>query len=191
MNQCQKRPPRVSKDTYYSVKRDLLQCQKRPTTVSKETYYSVKRDLLHTDLFRVEEGVIEGVNFFFPCNVEKQKNKRRHESQDTDRPLRNRRGCYRAPPFSEVCQGTADIWHCTKQNKKKKRLFSSASFFSSTSRYGRYVAARMIFWKVSALVQVYYMGTTSVLYEGTIRGYSWQFFLSACARARSRRYSQE
>jgi len=27
------------------VKRDLLQCQKRPTTVSKETYYSVKRDL--------------------------------------------------------------------------------------------------------------------------------------------------
>jgi hypothetical protein len=29
-----------------SVKRDLLQCQKRPTTVSKETYYSVKRDLL-------------------------------------------------------------------------------------------------------------------------------------------------
>jgi hypothetical protein len=51
---------RVSKETYYSVKRDLLQCQKRPTTVSKETYYracrrsllkatnqkSVKRDLL-------------------------------------------------------------------------------------------------------------------------------------------------
>ena len=36
----------VSKETYYSVKRDLLQCQKRPTTVSKETYYSVKRDLL-------------------------------------------------------------------------------------------------------------------------------------------------
>jgi hypothetical protein len=31
----------VSKETYYSVKRDLLQCQKRPTTVSKETYYSV------------------------------------------------------------------------------------------------------------------------------------------------------
>jgi hypothetical protein len=27
------------------VKRDLLQCQKRPTTVSKETCYSVKRDL--------------------------------------------------------------------------------------------------------------------------------------------------
>ena len=24
----------------------ILQCQKRPTTVSKETYYSVKRDLL-------------------------------------------------------------------------------------------------------------------------------------------------
>jgi hypothetical protein len=24
----------------HSVKRDLLQCQKRPTTVSKETYYS-------------------------------------------------------------------------------------------------------------------------------------------------------
>jgi len=52
--QCQKRPTTVSKATYYSVKRDLLQCvkrdlqqcQKRPTTVSKETYYSVKRDLL-------------------------------------------------------------------------------------------------------------------------------------------------
>jgi hypothetical protein len=29
-----------SKETNYSVKRDLLQCQKRPTTVSKETYYS-------------------------------------------------------------------------------------------------------------------------------------------------------
>jgi hypothetical protein len=40
---CQKRPTTVSKETYYSVKRDLLQCQKRPTTVSKETYYSVKR----------------------------------------------------------------------------------------------------------------------------------------------------
>ena len=36
----------MSKETYYSVKRDILQCQKRPTTVSKETYYSVKRDLL-------------------------------------------------------------------------------------------------------------------------------------------------
>jgi hypothetical protein len=36
----------VSKETYYSVKRDLTQCQKRPTTVSKETYYSAKRDLL-------------------------------------------------------------------------------------------------------------------------------------------------
>jgi len=38
--QCQKRPITVSKETYYSVKRDLLQCQKRPFTVSKETYYS-------------------------------------------------------------------------------------------------------------------------------------------------------
>jgi hypothetical protein len=62
---CQKRPITVSKETYYSVKRqrkteedrgrqrkteedrncyvkrDLLQCQKRPITVSKETYYSV------------------------------------------------------------------------------------------------------------------------------------------------------
>jgi hypothetical protein len=44
--QCQKRPITVSKESYYSVKRDLLQCQKRPTTVSKETYYSVKRELL-------------------------------------------------------------------------------------------------------------------------------------------------
>jgi hypothetical protein len=39
--QCQKRPITVSKETYY-----LLHCQKRPITVSKETYYSVKRDLL-------------------------------------------------------------------------------------------------------------------------------------------------
>ena len=31
--QCQKRPTTVSKETYYSVKRDLLQRQKRPTTV--------------------------------------------------------------------------------------------------------------------------------------------------------------
>ena len=34
---CQKRPITVSKETYYSVKRDLVQCQKRPSTVSKET----------------------------------------------------------------------------------------------------------------------------------------------------------
>jgi hypothetical protein len=34
---CQKRPITVSKETHYSVKRDLLQCQKRPITVSKET----------------------------------------------------------------------------------------------------------------------------------------------------------
>jgi hypothetical protein len=33
----------VSKETYYSVKRDPLQCQKRPITVSKETYYRDKR----------------------------------------------------------------------------------------------------------------------------------------------------
>ena len=26
---------------------DLYQCQKRPTTASKETYYSVKRDLVY------------------------------------------------------------------------------------------------------------------------------------------------
>jgi hypothetical protein len=32
----QKRPNTVSKETYYSVKRDLLQCEKRPNTVSKE-----------------------------------------------------------------------------------------------------------------------------------------------------------
>jgi hypothetical protein len=44
--QCQKRPTSMSKETYYSVKRDLLQCQKRPTSMSKETYYSVKRHLL-------------------------------------------------------------------------------------------------------------------------------------------------
>jgi hypothetical protein len=34
----------VSKETYCSVKRDLLQCQKRPITVSKEIYYNVKRE---------------------------------------------------------------------------------------------------------------------------------------------------
>ena len=50
---CQKRSTKASKETYYSVKRDLLECQKdllqrqkRSTIVSKETYYSVKRDLL-------------------------------------------------------------------------------------------------------------------------------------------------
>ena len=32
--------------------RDSLQCQKRPTTVSKETYYSVKRDDLFVDLYQ-------------------------------------------------------------------------------------------------------------------------------------------
>jgi hypothetical protein len=51
----QKRPITVSKDTYYSVKRDPIQYKyfllieadsMRPITVSKETYYSVKRDLL-------------------------------------------------------------------------------------------------------------------------------------------------
>ena len=29
-----------------NVKRDLLKCQKSPISVSKETYYSVKRDLI-------------------------------------------------------------------------------------------------------------------------------------------------
>jgi hypothetical protein len=43
---CQKRPSTVSKEAYFSVKRDLLQCQKRVITVSKETCYSVKRDVL-------------------------------------------------------------------------------------------------------------------------------------------------
>ncbi len=38
LQQCEKRPTTVSKETYNSVKRDLLQCQTRPTTVSKETY---------------------------------------------------------------------------------------------------------------------------------------------------------
>jgi len=45
----------VSKETYYSVKRDLLQCQKRPTTVSKETYYSVKRDLQYRGRFELPD----------------------------------------------------------------------------------------------------------------------------------------
>ena len=33
----QKRPTTVSKETYYSVKRDLLQCQKRPATVGADS----------------------------------------------------------------------------------------------------------------------------------------------------------
>ncbi len=36
----------IDTHTYYSAKRDLPECQKRPTIVSKETYHSVKRDLL-------------------------------------------------------------------------------------------------------------------------------------------------
>ena len=36
----------VSKETYYTGKRDLLHRQKRPTTQAKETYYTGKRDLL-------------------------------------------------------------------------------------------------------------------------------------------------
>ena len=35
----------------YSVKRDLIKCQKRPITVSKETYYSVKRDPIQYKYF--------------------------------------------------------------------------------------------------------------------------------------------
>jgi len=50
-----KRDLLVSKETYYSVKRDLLQCQKRPTTVSKETCYSVKRDLLQKEMVEVSD----------------------------------------------------------------------------------------------------------------------------------------
>ena len=63
LRDLQKRPSTVSKETQYSVKRDLVQCQKRPSTVSKETQTfargscararflsleanSVKRDLL-------------------------------------------------------------------------------------------------------------------------------------------------
>jgi len=51
----------VSKETYYSVKRDLLQCQKRPSTVSKETYYSVKRDLLVSKetYYRVKRDLLQ------------------------------------------------------------------------------------------------------------------------------------
>ena len=52
LKECQKTPITVSKDTYYSVKRDQLLCQKRPITVSKETYYGVKRVLLQKE----EEG---------------------------------------------------------------------------------------------------------------------------------------
>ena len=60
-----------SKETYYSVKRDLLQCQKRPdashgcshiqkrlVTVSKETYYSVKRDLIHHGCSHIQKRPI-------------------------------------------------------------------------------------------------------------------------------------
>jgi hypothetical protein len=54
----------VSKETYCSVKRDLLQCQKRPTTVSKETYYSVKRDLL-----QCQKRLLRAVSFERPSKV--------------------------------------------------------------------------------------------------------------------------
>jgi hypothetical protein len=43
-------PRSLSKETYSSVKRDLLQCQKRPTTVSKETYYRPDKSHLATKL---------------------------------------------------------------------------------------------------------------------------------------------
>ena len=36
-------PGPTQKETYYSVKRDLLQCQKRPTTVSKDTHSTVRQ----------------------------------------------------------------------------------------------------------------------------------------------------
>jgi len=67
----------VSKETYYSVKRDLLigytlsifllQCQKRPTTVSKETYYSVKRDLLigYTSSIFLPPGTVDHLEVCF------------------------------------------------------------------------------------------------------------------------------
>ena len=45
----------MSKETYYSVKRDLLRWKKRPTTVSKETYYGVKRDLVKRDLLQCQK----------------------------------------------------------------------------------------------------------------------------------------
>jgi hypothetical protein len=64
----------VSKETYYSVKRDLLQCQKRPkasedavkalSSLSKGTYYGVKRDLLVSKetYYSVKRDLIQ-----FPC----------------------------------------------------------------------------------------------------------------------------
>ena len=42
----QHRPTPQSKETYSSLKRDLLLSQKRPTPLSKETYCSAKIDLL-------------------------------------------------------------------------------------------------------------------------------------------------
>ena len=52
-----------SKETYYTVKRDLLHCQKRPTKMSKETYYTVKRDLLHWKRWHAQGlvGAFKGV----------------------------------------------------------------------------------------------------------------------------------
>jgi hypothetical protein len=61
----------VSKETSYSVKRDLLQCQKRPTTVSKETYYSVKKSVpsesSHQKAVAVRETLLH--LFFFLENI--------------------------------------------------------------------------------------------------------------------------
>ena len=41
-SKVRKRPITVSKETYYSVKRDLLQCQKRPITLSKTRKAALK-----------------------------------------------------------------------------------------------------------------------------------------------------
>jgi hypothetical protein len=59
LQQCEKRPTTVSKETYNSVKRDLLQCQTRPTTVSKETY-NQSVSISHTHLLKL----------FFPAGSE-------------------------------------------------------------------------------------------------------------------------
>jgi len=50
----QKRPTTVSKETYYSVKRDLLQCQKRPTEERSVRIARVRERAFYQELSLIE-----------------------------------------------------------------------------------------------------------------------------------------
>ena len=52
-HQWQKRPTKVSKETYYSVKRDLLKCQKRPTIETWHGFVVLERLLQGADVERL------------------------------------------------------------------------------------------------------------------------------------------